>query len=309
MDSTTPDVTPKEQARREQWRKEYTQKALTAAGEAIEARKQITNLQHLGARDMFRYMKEPNLEKAEELRLSLISTYENIEHHAKVATVAYALAAEYGPPPSDQSPAKSDQSPAKGDPGDPDVQVKSGFFYQSNPGQGGTGYVFSAQGRNLWTPSPTYKLGPTQLQLGVLQPQANLQLTQLAPLAGGSNSASQPSPPPSTAQLGLTASPITWTVGDKTGVHLTVTTPVGVAGSYAGDPFGTTSGPGASGTHGQILGTAAAQVDFVVLPHLSLTGTAGGQAGADYGPKGWNGTSAATASIVVTIHIFDQMTR
>jgi RHS repeat-associated protein len=103
-DTTTPEITPKEQARREQWRKEYTQKALIAAGEAIDARKQITRLQHLGGRDMFPYMKEPNLDKAEELRLSLIATYENIEHHAKVATVAYALAAQYGPPPEPPPP-------------------------------------------------------------------------------------------------------------------------------------------------------------------------------------------------------------
>jgi RHS repeat-associated protein len=99
MDATTPEETPEEQARREQWRKENTQKALAAAAEAIEDRKQITNLQHLGARDMFQYMKEPNLEKAEELRLSLISTYENLEHHAKVATIVYALLATENPPP------------------------------------------------------------------------------------------------------------------------------------------------------------------------------------------------------------------
>jgi hypothetical protein len=48
---------------------------------------------------MFQYMKEPNLEKAEELRLSLISTYENLEHHAKVATIVYALLATENPPP------------------------------------------------------------------------------------------------------------------------------------------------------------------------------------------------------------------
>ena len=103
-DTTTPETTPKEQVRREQWRKEYTQKALTAAGEAVDARKQITRLQHLGARDMFPYMKEPNLDKAEELRFSLIATYENIEHHAKVATLAYVLAAQYGPPPEQPPP-------------------------------------------------------------------------------------------------------------------------------------------------------------------------------------------------------------
>jgi RHS repeat-associated protein len=98
-EASTPEVTPEEQARREQWRAEYTQKALAAAGEAIEARNQITNLKHLSASDMLQFMKEPNLEKAEELRLSLISTFENIEHQAKVATFAYALAAENPPPP------------------------------------------------------------------------------------------------------------------------------------------------------------------------------------------------------------------
>ncbi len=304
MDTTTPELSPKEQARREQWRKEYTQKALTAAGEAIEARHQITRLQHMGAREMSAYMEHPDLDKAEALRLSLISTYEDIEHKAKVATVGYALAAEYGPP---DLPPPENQTPAQHDPGDPDVQVQAGVFYQSNPNQGGAGVVISGQGKNLWTPSPTYKAGPTTAQLGILQPQATLQLTQLVPLGTDSNPASQASPPPSTGQLGVTATPIIWTIGDKTGVHITVTTPIGVAGAYAGDPFGTTTGPRASGTHGQILGTAAAQIDFVVLPHLSITATGGGQAGADYGPSGWTGTAAATGSIVVNIHFFDQM--
>lgn len=48
------------------------------------------------------------------------------------------------------------------------------------------------------------------------------------------------------------------------------------------------------------------QVDLVLLEHLSVTGTAGGQAGADYGPAGWNGTTAATESLVVNIHFSNQ---
>jgi RHS repeat-associated protein len=104
MDTTKPEETPEEQTRREQWRQENTQKALAAADQAIEARKHITDLQHLGARDMFQYMKEPNLEKAEELRLSLISNYESIEHNAKIATVVYALLARENPPPPPPPP-------------------------------------------------------------------------------------------------------------------------------------------------------------------------------------------------------------
>ena len=105
MDTTTPEGAPQDQAWREQWREKYTQKASEAAGEAIEARKKITELQHLGASDMLQFMKEqkPDLEKAEEFRLSLISTYEGIEHHAKVATVGYAFAA-LNPPDSPPPP-------------------------------------------------------------------------------------------------------------------------------------------------------------------------------------------------------------
>ena len=104
MDSTTPEATPEEQAWREQWRAEYTQKASAAVGQAIEARERITQLKHSSARDMLQYMKEPDLEKAEELRLSLISTYENIEHQAKIAAVGYALAAENPPPAPPPAP-------------------------------------------------------------------------------------------------------------------------------------------------------------------------------------------------------------
>jgi hypothetical protein len=75
-----------------------------ALDEAIAARKEVTKLQHLGASDMFQYMKEPNLEKAEELRLSLISMYENFEHQAKVKAFTYALLAEVNPPPPPPPP-------------------------------------------------------------------------------------------------------------------------------------------------------------------------------------------------------------
>jgi RHS repeat-associated protein len=104
MDTTTTEVSPEEQARREQFRKENIQKLGVALDEAIAARKEVTKLQHLGASDMFQYMKEPNLEKAEELRLSLISMYENFEHQAKVKAFTYALLAEVNPPPPPPPP-------------------------------------------------------------------------------------------------------------------------------------------------------------------------------------------------------------
>lgn len=87
--------------------------------------------------------------------------------------------------------------------GDPDRQVQLGKAYQSEPDQVGHVGAFSFQARNLWTPAPTWTRGPMQLQLGVLQPTANLQLTQLKPLAGVTPSASQPSPPPPLRSLVL----------------------------------------------------------------------------------------------------------
>jgi hypothetical protein len=210
-------------------------------------------------------------------------------------------------PPADKGkPAEAAKEPEKPDKGDVDVQAQRGIAYQSNPGQVGEVFNLSVQTPNFWTPALTRTYGPTQLQWGVLQPVANLQLTQLSPLAGVSRSASQPSPPPSTAQLSFTVTPIIFTIGPSSGVHLSVTTPLGLAGAYAFDPFGTTSGPGASGTHGQILGIGGGQADLVVGHHVSFTLAGGGQAGADHGPGGWSPTIAGTASFVINIHGFDQ---
>jgi RHS repeat-associated protein len=138
-DTTTPEAAPQDQAWRKEWVDKYTKLTSQATGEMLAAKEKITELQHLGASDMLRFMKEqkPDLEKAEEFRLSLISMYEAAEHTARVHAFTYALMAlnppDSPPPPPAPPPPRDSRvefnTPSKG--WHPEVQAL--YTYNDSP--------------------------------------------------------------------------------------------------------------------------------------------------------------------------------
>ena len=75
----------------EEQRREYSQKLDAEIAGLAEAHQKIKQLRGMSASDMLQYMgdKKSSLERAEELRLSLIARYQDIAHHAEVAALTY----------------------------------------------------------------------------------------------------------------------------------------------------------------------------------------------------------------------------
>jgi hypothetical protein len=210
------------------------------------------------------------------------------------------LAAD-APPPAPPAPPPVDE-------GDRDVQLQAGIPYQTPPDQAGVVVQGAYQGKN-WQSGRTYHYlnNHLHLQSGYLQPTATLQLTHL--WAYGAPPPSYllpPLPPPDTAQISGTISPLALTIGDPNKRRLTLTLPIGIAASVAGDIFGQTNGPGASGMHGQLLGVFGVQADYVFAPHWSITVTGGGQAGVDISSGGANGVVNGVGSFLFTYHFCNQ---
>jgi hypothetical protein len=205
-----------------------------------------------------------------------------------------------GPAGKKETPAQAKAPEAKkweADPGEQDIQLAAGNAAQSGPGQAGFALQAADQERNVW--GKARQFGDSfKLELGILQPTLATQFTHLWVFNRGGASAKHPLPPPDTEQLVLTVSPMVITLWKK----LTITPQAGGGGAFAGDMFGTTKGPGRSGSHGQALGVINLQVDFKVNERFSVTGDVGYQGGKDYGPAGTNQVSNVTALFVGTFH-------
>lgn len=190
------------------------------------------------------------------------------------------------------------------DPGDWDVQIQTGGAFQSNPNQYGGVFGIAYQNKNLYSGRlHKFHLGSTTgiFQPGILQPTVAALYTHLKDPGKDT-----PLPPPDTIQGSGTFTPFAVTIGDPHKVRLAITLPIGIGIAGAGDFYGQTKGPSASGRHLQLLGLAGGQADFVFSSHVSLTATGGFQGGADRGPEGWHGTYAGTASLFFNFHIADQ---
>ena len=185
------------------------------------------------------------------------------------------------------------------DPGSRERQLAVGGAAQSGPAQVGGVVQGAFQDKNYVPGIAVDFLKYFHLQLGVLQPTYTLQLTHLKPTQGGAGSSASPLPPPDTAQFSATFSPAVVKVG-----ALTIAPQVGLATAVGGDVFGTTKGPGKSGTHGQALGVISLQLDYSLTKRLSLTGAVGAQGGldVDLGTRQATGTGNVNGSVVATFH-------
>jgi Domain of unknown function (DUF4157) len=195
------------------------------------------------------------------------------------------------PPVPDPTPTPEDKP--KRDPGEAENQLAIGTAAQTGPPQVGPAVQAAFQDKNIYSGVVHDFLTDFHLQLGVLQPTLTVQLAHLAPISRAS-----PLPPPDQAQFTATFSPAVIKYKDI----LTLAPQIGVAGSVAGDIFGTTKGPDKSGEHVQALGVVNLQLDYKISEKLSATAAAGYQSGVDSGPHGNKGTEAYTGSLFATFH-------
>ncbi len=214
------------------------------------------------------------------------------------------------PGPAKLTPEKPPSTPAQTTPSQPahpepdkgssEWQYAQGSGFQSGPGQGGMMVQAAHQDPNYVPGIARDFLKYFHLQLGILQPTLALQLTYLKPLAAGSpplrpllqaNQPKTPLPPPVTAQLGFTISPMVLKVG-----AFTIAPQIGPAVALAG-------GAPASVAHGQLLGVINLQVDYKLSDLASLTGAFGAQGGLDVAKgQGAQPTGNVNGSFLATLH-------